>query len=259
MSILDRFNLNGDVAIVTGGDRGIGRGISDALADAGANIVIANRNADAGTTAAEEITEAANVKTVHVATDITDENSVENLIDTAVETFGTIDILVNNAGMAIHEAAEDMTTEQWRANLGVNLDGAFYCSKHAGSEMINSGGGSIINVSSMSAFVANYPQQQVAYQVSKAGLEGMKVQLASEWAEFGIRVNNINPGYIATDLLQSMFDENPKLRDIWIEEMLMDELAPPEDIGPLAIFLASDASSYMTGESVIIDGGYTVR
>ena len=111
----------------------------------------------------------------------------------------------------------------------------------------------------MSAFVANYPQTHTDYQASKAGMEGFKNQLASEWAEYGIRINNINPGYIATDIIDDLLAENPDLKETWLSGMLQDELAKPEDIAPLAVFLASDASSYMTGESVVIDGGYTVR
>jgi Lon protease-like protein/uncharacterized protein YdhG (YjbR/CyaY superfamily) len=126
-------------------------------------------------------------------------------------------------------------------------------------QMIDSDGGSIINISSMSAFIANYPQEQVAYQASKGGLEGFKTQLASEWAEFGIRVNNINPGYILTDLVEETIADNPEMGERWKSEMLMDEIASPEEIGPLAVYLASDASSYVTGESIVIDGGYTVR
>lgn len=256
---MERFRLDGQVAIVTGGNRGIGRGISDALAEAGANVVVANRNAEAGERAAEEIRGATGVDTLHVTTDVTSEEDVINLVDETVSEFSTIDVLVNNAGTSIHVAAEEMTYEQWRENLEVNLDSAFLCAKYAGQEMIDSGGGSIVNVSSISAFIANHPQKQVAYQASKAGMEGMKKQLASEWAEFDVRVNNINPGYIGTDLIEEMFEERTDLKAIWLDEMLMDDLAPPEDIGPLAVYLASDASSYMTGESIVIDGGYTVR
>ncbi|MFB6308125.1 MAG: SDR family NAD(P)-dependent oxidoreductase, partial [Haloarculaceae archaeon] len=139
--------------------------------------------------------------------------------------------------------------------IDINLTGAFLCSKYVGREMIDDGGGSIINISSMSAFMANYPQCQVDYQASKGGLEGFKYQLASEWAEHDIRVNNINPGYIATEILT----EDQEILDTWKSEMLMDELGTPEDIAPLAVYLASDASSYMTGESVVIDGGYLVE
>ena len=121
--------------------------------------------------------------------------------------------------------------------------------------MIDSDGGVIINISSMSAFVANYPQRQVDYQASKSGLEGMKLQLASEWAEHGIRINNINPGYIETDILT----DDEEMIETWQSEMLLDEFGTPEDIAPLAVYLASDASSYVPGSSFVIDGGYMVR
>jgi NAD(P)-dependent dehydrogenase (short-subunit alcohol dehydrogenase family) len=164
-------------------------------------------------------------------------------------------VLVNNAGVAIHEPAEEKPLESWKKTLDINTTGAFVCAKYAGQEMIDSDGGVIINISSMSAFVANYPQRQVDYQASKGGLEGMKLQLASEWAEHGIRINNINPGYIETDILT----DDEEMIETWQSEMLLDEFGTPEDIAPLAVYLASDASSYVTGSSFVIDGGYMVR
>ena len=255
MSVLDRFRLDGTTAIVTGGNRGIGYAISEGLAEAGANVVIANRTADEGREAASEIAESTGADTLAVPTDVTDEDDVAAMVETVVEEFGGVDVLVNNAGIAIHTPAEEKSADDFRKTLEINTTGAFLCAKHAGNEMIEGDGGSIINLSSMSAFIANYPQAHVDYQASKAGLEGMKNQLASEWAEHGIRVNNINPGYVDTEILS----DDPEERSIWKDEMLLEEFAEPEDIAPLAVYLASDASSYVTGTSVVIDGGYTVR
>lgn len=255
MSVLDRFRLDGETVIVTGGNRGIGKGIATGMAEVGANVVIANRTAESGQAAAEDIAAETGTETAAIPTDVTEEAEVQAMVEETVDRFGSVDVLVNNAGVAIHEPAEDKPLENWKQTLDINTTGAFICAKHAGQEMIDGDGGSIINISSMSAFVANYPQCQVDYQASKGGLEGMKLQLASEWAEHGIRINNINPGYIETDILTD--DED--LIETWKSEMLLDEFGTPEDIAPLAVYLASDASAYVTGSSFLIDGGYMVR
>lgn len=255
MSVLDRFRLDGDTAIVTGGNRGIGKAIATGMAEVGANVVIANRTPESGQEAAAEIAEQTGSETVAITADVTDEAEVQTLVRETVDRFGSLDVLVNNAGVAIHEPAEEKPLENWKKTLDINTTGAFVCAKHAGQEMIDSDGGVIINISSMSAFVANYPQRQVDYQASKGGLEGMKLQLASEWAEHGIRINNINPGYIETDILT----DDEEMIETWQSEMLLDEFGTPEDIAPLAVYLASDASSYVTGSSFVIDGGYMVR
>lgn len=255
MSVLDRFRLDGDTAIVTGGNRGIGKAIATGMAEVGANVVIANRTPESGQEAAAEIAEQTGSETVAITADVTDEAEVQALVRETVDRFGSLDVLVNNAGVAIHEPAEEKPLENWKKTLDINTTGAFVCAKHAGQEMIDSDGGAIINISSMSAFVANYPQCQVDYQASKGGLEGMKLQLASEWAEHGIRINNINPGYIETDILT----DDEEMIETWQSEMLLDEFGTPEDIAPLAVYLASDASSYVTGSSFVIDGGYMVR
>ncbi|WP_290815732.1 SDR family NAD(P)-dependent oxidoreductase [Halovivax sp.] len=255
MSVLERFTLEGQTAIVTGGNRGIGKAIARGLADAGANVVIANRTLESGEEAAAEISEETGAEAIAVRTDVSEEADVSALVDATVEEFGGIDVLVNNAGIAIHGGAEEKPLEEWQETIDVNLTGTFLCSKYAGREMIEGGGGSIVNVTSMSAYIANYPQKHVDYQASKGGMEAFSRQLASEWAEHGVRVNNIAPGYVATEILV----DDEELLNTWKSEMLQDELARPEDIAPLAVYLASDASSYVTGESIVIDGGYTVR
>ncbi|WP_114579643.1 SDR family NAD(P)-dependent oxidoreductase [Saliphagus sp. LR7] len=255
MDVLDSFRLDGRTAIVTGGNRGIGRAIAEGFADVGADVVIANRDEESGAAAADEIEAAADVDTLAVQTDVTSEADVRALAEEVVDTFGGIDVLVNNAGITHHNSVADKSVEEFQETIDINLTGAYRCSKYAGEVMKDDGGGAILNVSSMSAFIANYPQHQVDYQASKGALEAFKNQLASEWAEFGIRVNNINPGYVFTDNIV----HGEKTVDTWRSEMLVDEFARPADIAPLAVYLASDAAWYVTGESVVIDGGYTVR
>ncbi len=181
------------------------------------------------------------------------------MVEETVSELGDVDVLVNNAGICTNTPAEEMSAGEWQRVLDVNLTGPFLCSKHVGRNMIDGGGGSIVNDSSITALVSNHPQSQVCYQASKAGLEGFKLQLASEWARHGIRVNNINPGYVRTEMVDQNLRSDPEMAEIWRDGMLMDEFAPPESIGGLAVYLASDASSYVTGESIVIDGGYTVR
>ncbi|MFC7197943.1 SDR family NAD(P)-dependent oxidoreductase [Halospeciosus flavus] len=259
MTVLDQFRLDGRTAIVTGGNRGIGRALATALAEAGANVVVANRDEESGRETAAEIASETGADTLAVPVDVTDEAMVEAMVETVRAEFGTPDVLVNNAGITINVPAEEMSLQEWRRVVEINLTGAFLCAKHAGRAMIDDGGGSIVNVSSVSAFVANHPQPQVGYNASKAGLEGMKNQLASEWAEYDIRVNNVNPGYIATDMVEEVLENDETMANAWRRRMLQDEIAPPETLGPLVVFLSSEASSYVTGESVTIDGGYTVR
>lgn len=259
MSILERFRLDGKTAIVTGGNRGIGAEIARAFAEAGANVVVANRDEETGAAAAKTLAADTGAETLSVPVDVVNEGDVEAMIETTVDEFGGIDVLVNNAGITINVPAEEMSIDDWQQVVEINLTGAFLCSKHAGKRMISDDGGAIINVSSISAFIANHPQPQVGYNASKAGVEGLKMQLASEWAEHGIRVNNINPGYVRTEMVEYVLENDPEMAAEWKRQMLLDEMAAPEDIGPLAVYLASDASWYMTGESISIDGGYSVR
>ncbi|WP_330633232.1 SDR family NAD(P)-dependent oxidoreductase [Halocatena halophila] len=259
MGVLDRFRLDEKTAIVTGGNRGIGRAISHALGEAGSDIVIANRDKTSGEQAATEIRDEIGVQARYIQTDVTNEDDIKDLATQAVSEFESVDILVNNAGIARISNAEDMVEMEWNDVIDTNLKGAFLCSKYIGNKMLESNGGSIVNISSILAFRAAHPQRIISYTASKAGLEGLKRQLASEWAEDGVRVNNINPGYIRTDLVNQVLENRPELEDIWIDEMQFGEIATPEAIGPLAVYLASDASAYMTGTSIAIDGGYLVE
>jgi len=259
MSVLDRFRLDGQAVVVTGGNRGIGRQIAEGMAEAGGNVVVANREEESGRRAAAELAEDHGVETLWVGTDVSDEASVENMIAETVDEFGTVDVMVNNAGVVSLHPAEEMPVEEFDRIIDVNLKGVYLSSKYAAREMKQSDGGSIVNISSMSGKIANYPQHESHYCASKSGVDGYMTQVASEWAEYGIRVNNISPGYILTDMVEQAIEDRPELAETWKTNMVMDEFGRPEDVAPLAVYLASDASSYVTGENVMIDGGYTVR
>jgi NAD(P)-dependent dehydrogenase (short-subunit alcohol dehydrogenase family) len=180
---------------------------------------------------------------------------LERVLDRAVETFGRADVLVNNAGTCIHKPALEVTDEEWREVMGVNVDGLWMASQVFGRHMIESGGGSIVNVGSMSASIVNRPQWQPAYNASKAAVHHLTRSLAAEWAPSGVRVNAIAPGYMRTDM--APVDE-PRFRRYWIEDTPQQRAGEPDELGPAVVFLASDASSFMTGSVLTIDGGYSV-
>jgi NAD(P)-dependent dehydrogenase (short-subunit alcohol dehydrogenase family) len=259
MSVLDKFRLDGQTAIVTGGNRGIGREIADATADVGANVVVANRDEETGRAATQQIADDHDVDTFWVETDVSVEADVENMVEETVDEFGEIDVLVNNSGVVSHYDVAEMPAEEWQRIFDINVNGVFYGTKHVGAHMIENGGGNIVNMSSISGIVANYPQKQAHYNASKEALDGFTRQVASDWAEHGIRINNIAPGYITTEMVERFIGDNPELAETWRSQMPGEEFAGPEVIAPLAVYLVSDASEYVTGERVVIDGGYTIR
>jgi NAD(P)-dependent dehydrogenase (short-subunit alcohol dehydrogenase family) len=230
--VLDAFRLDGKVAVVTGGGRGIGAAVAVALREAGAEVVIASRSEG-------------------VITDVTDVSSVRAM----VAEVGPIDILVNNAGVCFHRPALEVPDEEWRAVWDVNVDGVWNCSRVVGEQMIARGGGVIVNIGSISAMIVNRPQWQPAYNASKAAVHQLTKSLAAEWARSGVRVNALAPGYVKTEMAPV---DDPRFKPLWIDDPPMGRYALPEELGPSVVYLASDASSFMTGSVLVVDGGYTL-
>ncbi len=246
----DGFSLEGRVAVVTGGGQSLGLEISRALRAAGAQMVIAEINDETGPDAAEEL------QGTFVKTDVTDPESVREMVRTVVSEHGRIDVLVNNAGVVHNIPSEEVPDEEWRKVISVNLDGVFWCCREVGKAMLERGSGAIVNVASMSGMVSNHPQPQAAYNASKAGVITLTKSLAGEWASRGVRVNCVSPGYIRTPLTELGMSKS-EWAEVWLASTPMGRLAEPQEIAPAVLYLASDAASYATGTNLVVDGGYT--
>jgi NAD(P)-dependent dehydrogenase (short-subunit alcohol dehydrogenase family) len=251
VSVLDTFDLSGKVAVVTGGNRGLGAAWVRGLVDVGATVVIAARDDERSRDTAERIGDG--VDSVHL--DVRDADDVRRALDTIVERHGRVDILVNNAGTCIHRPALEVAGDEWEQVIDINLNGLWRCSQTFGGHMIDNGGGVIVNIGSISAQIVNRPQMQPAYNASKAAVHQLTKSLAAEWAPHGVRVNALAPGYTKTEMAAV---DRPEFRARWIEDAPMQRYAMPDELGPALVFLASDASSFMTGATLVMDGGYTL-
>ncbi|MHB1315917.1 MAG: SDR family NAD(P)-dependent oxidoreductase [Christensenellales bacterium] len=257
MHILDKFKLTDRVSIITGGERGIGRAIAIGLAQAGSHIVIPGLDSE-NAVEAKELIEKENVKCLVIKMDVTKENEVNAMVDQVMAEFGRIDVLVNNAGIGIGCKAEEMPLDIWQKVVDVNLTGPFLVSKAVGNVMLKQKKGSIIIISSMSGLIVNTPATQCNYNASKAGAIQLTKSLASEWAPHGIRVNTIAPGYMRTALTEHRFKEpnNPAVQK-WLAMTPMGRVGTPDELVGLALYFASDASTFTTGAVMPVDGGYT--
>ena len=249
------FNLDGKVAIVTGGNGGIGKGIALGLAGAGVGIAIAARNHAKIQAALKEV-EALGVKAIGITTDVKDEVSVTSMVQSTIEALGRVDILVNNAGVALRKKPQDYTLEEWNDVLDINLTGAFLCSKAVYPPMKKAGGGKIINIGSMTSIFGS--ELVASYATSKGGIVQLTKSLAIAWARDKIQVNAILPGWIHTDLTGSIRSRTPERYQSILSRIPAQRWGSPQDLEGTVIFLASPASDYVTGASLPVDGGYSV-
>jgi 2-deoxy-D-gluconate 3-dehydrogenase len=249
------FDLTGRVAVVTGGNGGIGLGMAEGLAAAGATVVLAGRNAAKGASAVKQIKDAGG-KAEFAEVDVLDENSCRALIDGAAQRHGKLDILVNNAGTNIRKVPDILKLEEWHAVMDTNLTSAFICTHAAYPHMKKAGGGKIINIGSMmTIFSAPFSP---AYSASKGGIVQFARSCATAWAKDNIQVNSILPGWINTELTQGARREVQGLNERVLARTPAGRWGEPQDFAGIAVFLSSAASDFVTGTAIPIDGGYSV-
>jgi len=256
MDEFPRFDLTGQVALVTGAARGLGRAISLALANAGADVALGLRDANAGGDVASEV-EGMGRHAMPLQMDVTRMDQVFRAVDDAVERFGRLDILVNNAGLGPENPAEDVREEDFDLTVAVNVKGTFFASQAAGRAMIAQGSGRIINLSSQAGFVA-LPTESV-YCLTKAAIVHLTKCLAVEWGRYGIAVNAVAPTFISTPGTESALADPGFRADVLERIAGLHRVGEPMDVAGAVVFLASPAASLITGETILIDGGWTAR
>lgn len=254
------FRLDGRKAIVTGGSRGIGKALAEGLAAQGADVAIVVKST---VQRAEEVAasiRAAGRDAMVIQADVSNEADLDRMAEAVTARWGRIDVLVNNAGIVLPANAEDCTLDTWRKTMSVNLDGVFLASRAVGRQMIRQKSGTIINISSMSGQIVNWPFRHAAYNVSKAGVDMLTKCLATEWAEHNIRVNAIAPGYILTELTEEVLREHPDVvTNVWAKGAVQNRIGTVHELVGAAVYLASGAASFTTGEVLTVDGGLTLR
>ncbi|MGR3660167.1 MAG: SDR family NAD(P)-dependent oxidoreductase [Paracoccaceae bacterium] len=252
---LNQFRLDGKTALITGGNRGIGLAIAKIFVDAGANCMLSSRSE---TPALKALISANSDRVAWIQADITTDGAPTDIVAATIARFGKLDILVNNAGVADNGNFHEFTDSQLATILDTNFTAPFRIAREAIKPMLAQGSGAIVNVGSISAMVANKPQLQVAYNSSKAAIHQMTTTMAFEYAASGVRVNAIAPGYVVSDMTKGGI-ANAEWNKVWTENTPMGRFAQPEEIANCVLFLASDAASYVTGTTLIADGGYTTH
>ena len=256
--ILERFSLAGRSALVTGGARGIGHAYCQALGQAGASVAIVDVDAALADEAAHGLI-ASGIDAIAAVADVTDRDQVSRAVQQVADHFGSLTIGINNAGIGVWEDAESMQASEWRRVLSVNLDAVFWCAQAEAHLMLAAGYGKIINTASMSGSIVNAPQNQAAYNTSKAGVIHLTRSLAAEWAPRGVLVNCISPGYTRTKLMDDLL-ETPVGKEMmpqWVARIPLGRVASVTDLQGGVVYLASAASDYLTGHDLVIDGGYS--
>lgn len=252
---LEKFRLDGKVALITGGNRGIGLAIAKLFVEAGARCMLTSRSETADLAAL--LAKHSETVAWHPA-DVTAEDAPETVVRATLDRFGRLDVLVNNAGIADNGDFHDFDDARLKAIMDTNLMAPFRIARAAIRPMLEQGSGSIVNIGSISGYVANYPQLQVAYNASKAAVHQMSTVMAFEYAGRGIRVNALAPGYVVSDMTAGGIAD-PEWNRIWTAGTPMGRFAQPEEMASCALFLASDAASYVTGTVLVADGGYTTH
>jgi NAD(P)-dependent dehydrogenase (short-subunit alcohol dehydrogenase family) len=259
MSIFDRFRLEGKRLLITGGSRGLGREMAIAIADAGADVVLVGRDRSRLDETAAEIRRLGR-NAVSLQGDVGLPSECEAICRRALDEQGPIDILINNVGgRRVNVPTEDFPSDQWREMLDLNLTSTFICTKLIGGEMVRRGkGGRIINIASISGIVVNRGIGGRSYETAKAAVIQFTRATAADWAPHGVTVNAICPGGFMTEPNVRWASEHPEVIETFKSQIPIGDFGRPEDLGPLAVYLASDAARYMTGSALVIDGGYTL-
>lgn len=259
MSVLDRFRLNGKRAMITGSSRGLGREMAIALAEAGADVILTGRTAESLEAVVEQISKLGR-QAFPLVTDIGDPAECQATCECILADYGPVDILINNVGGRRENVpTEDLPLETWQQLVDLNLTSTFLCTKLIGKAMIDRGeGGRIINIASINAFVAGRGIAGRHYETCKAAVVQFTRAVAADWAPHRITVNAICPGGFMTEPNQRWSQLHPEVIEKFQSQIPLGHFGQPEDLGPLAVYLASDASRYMTGASLVIDGGYTL-
>ncbi|XP_039932488.1 D-threitol dehydrogenase-like [Hirundo rustica] len=253
--VLERLRLDGRVAYVTGAGQGIGRAFAHALGEAGAQVAVVDLVLAKAEAVACELS-LKGIKSLALAADVSKPEDVQRMVDAIVARWGTVHIACNNAGINLNSASEETSLEEWDKTFNVNLRGLFLCCQAAGRIMLNQGYGKIINTASMASLIVPHPQKQLAYNASKAGVVKLTQTLGTEWIDRGVKVNCISPGIVDTPLIRSR-ELQPLVRS-WLANIPAGRLAHPTDLQAAVVYLASEASDYMTGHNLVIEGGQSL-